>query len=160
MPLPLTISCSSKSRLALTFLVLPFWYLLTQVVPDMLQKSRGTAVCAIVISPCELSHCDAYYMLQQMQQNVLHGHRPQPLVSTVVSLSTCEHLQQPFNGPLSRTTLVCQYQKPAMPYFTSSRCKVGVWVPKNWKFYWNFYQLPNGNATEGRIPCKIFTHNL
>jgi len=30
MPLPLTISCSSKSRLVLTFLVLPFWYLLTR----------------------------------------------------------------------------------------------------------------------------------
>jgi len=29
MPLPLTISCSSKSRL-----VLPFWHQLTQVVPD------------------------------------------------------------------------------------------------------------------------------
>ena len=29
MPLPLTVSCSSKSRL-----VLPFWYLLTRVVPD------------------------------------------------------------------------------------------------------------------------------
>jgi len=29
MPLPLTISSSSKSRV-----VLPFWYLLTQVVPD------------------------------------------------------------------------------------------------------------------------------
>jgi len=35
MPLPLTISCSSKSRLVLTFLVLPFWYLLTRVVPDI-----------------------------------------------------------------------------------------------------------------------------
>ena len=31
MPLPLTISCSGKSRLVLTFLVLPFWYLLTRV---------------------------------------------------------------------------------------------------------------------------------
>ena len=31
MPLPLTISRSSKSRLVLTFLVLPFWYLLTRV---------------------------------------------------------------------------------------------------------------------------------
>jgi len=39
MPLPLTISCSSKSRLVLTSLVLPFWYLLTQVVPDIFQKS-------------------------------------------------------------------------------------------------------------------------
>ena len=35
MPLPfLTISCSSNSRLVLTFLVLPFWYRFTQVVLD------------------------------------------------------------------------------------------------------------------------------
>ena len=39
MPLPLTISCSSKSRLVLTFLVLPFWYLLTWVDPDIFQTS-------------------------------------------------------------------------------------------------------------------------
>jgi len=45
MPLPLTISCSSKSRLVLTFLVLPFWYLLTRVVPDLFQKSSKTVVC-------------------------------------------------------------------------------------------------------------------
>ena len=45
MPLPLTISCSSKSRLVLTFLFLPFWYLLTQVVPDKLQKSSKMVVC-------------------------------------------------------------------------------------------------------------------
>jgi len=32
----LTVSCSSKSRLVLTFLVLPFWYLLTRVVLDIL----------------------------------------------------------------------------------------------------------------------------
>jgi len=38
-PLPLTISCSSKSRFVLTFLVLPFWYLVTQVVPNKFQKS-------------------------------------------------------------------------------------------------------------------------
>jgi len=48
MPLPLTISCSSKSRLALTFLVLPFWYLLTRVVPDIFQKSSKTVVCVCV----------------------------------------------------------------------------------------------------------------
>ena len=36
---PATISCSSKSRLVLTFLVLPFLYLLTQVIPDKFQKS-------------------------------------------------------------------------------------------------------------------------
>ena len=48
MPLPLTISCSSKSRLVLTFLVLPFWYLLTWVVPDKFQKSSKTVVCQCV----------------------------------------------------------------------------------------------------------------
>jgi len=45
MPLTLTISCSSKSRLVLTFLVLPFWYLLTWVVLDIFQKSSKTVVC-------------------------------------------------------------------------------------------------------------------
>jgi len=48
MPLPLTISCSSKSRLVSTFLVLPFWYLLTRVVPDIFQKSSKTVVCVCV----------------------------------------------------------------------------------------------------------------
>ena len=38
-----------KSRLVLTFLVLPFWYLLTQVVPDIFQKSSKMAVCVILI---------------------------------------------------------------------------------------------------------------
>ena len=49
MPLPLTISCSSKSRLVLTFLVLPFWYLLTRLVPDIYQKSSKTAVCVLLV---------------------------------------------------------------------------------------------------------------
>ena len=39
MQLPFTISCSSKSRL-----VLPFWYWLTQVDLDKIQKSRKTTV--------------------------------------------------------------------------------------------------------------------
>ena len=43
MPLPLNISCSSKSRL-----VLPFWYLLTRVVPDRFQQSSKTVVCVCV----------------------------------------------------------------------------------------------------------------
>jgi len=45
MPLPQTISCSSKSRLVLPFVVLPCWYLLTRVVPDKFQKSSKTIVC-------------------------------------------------------------------------------------------------------------------
>ena len=48
MPLPLTISCSSKSRLVLPFLFLPFWYLLTWVAPDKFQKSSKTIVCVWV----------------------------------------------------------------------------------------------------------------
>jgi len=50
MPLPLTISCSSKSRLVLPFLVLPvpFRYVLTWVVPDKFQKSSKTIVYVYV----------------------------------------------------------------------------------------------------------------
>jgi len=39
MPLPLTISCSSKSRL-----ILPFWCWLTQVVLAKIQEGRKTVV--------------------------------------------------------------------------------------------------------------------
>jgi len=48
MPLPLTVSCSSKSRLVLTVLVLPFWCLLTRVVLDRFQQSSKTVVCVCV----------------------------------------------------------------------------------------------------------------
>ena len=48
MPLTLAISCSSKSRLVLAFLVLPFWYLLTRVDPDIFQTSSKTVVCVCV----------------------------------------------------------------------------------------------------------------
>jgi len=53
MPLPLTISCSSKSRLVLPFLVLPFWYLLTRAIEDKFQKSSKTIVCVCV---CHVSN--------------------------------------------------------------------------------------------------------
>ena len=43
MPLPLTISCSGKSRL-----VLPFWYRLTWIVPDKIQEGRKMVVCVCV----------------------------------------------------------------------------------------------------------------
>ena len=45
MPLPLTVSCSNKSRLVLPFLFLPFWYLLTRVVLDKFQQSSKPIVC-------------------------------------------------------------------------------------------------------------------
>jgi len=43
MPLPLIISCCSKSRL-----VLPFWCQLTWVVPDNIQEGRKTVLCVCV----------------------------------------------------------------------------------------------------------------
>jgi len=48
MPLPLTISCSSKFRLVLPSWFLPFWYLLTRVVLDKFQKSSKTIVCVYI----------------------------------------------------------------------------------------------------------------
>jgi len=43
-PLPLIISCSSKSRL-----VLPFWCLLTRVVPDKIQRAVKR-LCVVLLS--------------------------------------------------------------------------------------------------------------
>ena len=40
MPLPLTVSCFSKSRL-----VLPFWYRLTRIVPD--KEPLNVCVCVL-----------------------------------------------------------------------------------------------------------------
>ena len=44
MPLPLTIPCSSESRL-----VLPFWCQLTRIVPDKIKEGRKTVVCSVVV---------------------------------------------------------------------------------------------------------------
>ena len=54
MPLPLTISCSSKSRLVLPSWFLPFWYLLTRVVPDKFHESSKMILCVCV---CVISLC-------------------------------------------------------------------------------------------------------
>ena len=43
MPLPLTTSCSSKSRL-----VLPFWRWLSRVVPDKIQEGHKMVLCVCV----------------------------------------------------------------------------------------------------------------
>jgi len=45
-PLALTVSCSSKSRL-----VLPFWCQLTGVVLDKIQEGRKTVVCVCYFTP-------------------------------------------------------------------------------------------------------------
>jgi len=49
MPLPLTVSCSSKYWLVLPSWFLPCWYLLTRVVPDIFQKSSKTIVCVHLV---------------------------------------------------------------------------------------------------------------
>jgi len=69
MPLPLTISCSSKSRLVLTFLVLPFCYLLTRVVPDKLQKSSK-----MVVSVCVWWGAGVVIWLEQSANDVTATH--------------------------------------------------------------------------------------
>ena len=48
-PLPLTISCFSKSRL-----VLPFWYRLTQVVPEKGPLNGCVCVCVLLHSTCNV----------------------------------------------------------------------------------------------------------
>ena len=91
MPLPLTISCSSKSRLVLTFLVLPLWYLLTQVVPDIFQKSSKTVVCVCV---CVCVVFETWFLLVQ------NGQAPACILSVAcisgpafISGFTVDHLQ-------------------------------------------------------------------
>jgi len=74
MPLPLTVSCSNKSRLVLTFLVLPFWYLLTWVVPDIFQKSSKTVVCVCVY--CVLDSTFAFTIKSWVKCNSHMTHRP------------------------------------------------------------------------------------
>jgi len=56
MPLPLTVSCSKNSRLVLPSWFLPFWYQLTQVVPDKIQRAmKRLCVCLEVnhLTVCE-----------------------------------------------------------------------------------------------------------
>jgi len=70
MPLPLTISCSSKSRLVLTLLVLPFWYLLTRVDPDIFQTSSKAVVCVYV---CDyISKMNAVFAVSIIIQKLNH----------------------------------------------------------------------------------------
>jgi len=52
MPLPLTISCSSKSRL-----VLPFWFRLTRVVSDKIQEGHKAIVCVCVCGVVSMILC-------------------------------------------------------------------------------------------------------
>jgi len=63
MPVPLTVSCSSQSRL-----VLPFWCRLTWVVPDTIQEGRKMVVCV----------CDCTVVGQAVKSSRLVGGRTEP----------------------------------------------------------------------------------
>jgi len=95
MPRPLTISCSSKSRLVLTFLVLPFWYLLTQVVQDKFQKSSKTVVCVCVCGVCHFSGCPNLRTALVSQESpkiitILANHCRFQSPLTLMGSATCE----------------------------------------------------------------------
>jgi len=51
-PLPLNISCSSKSRL-----VLPFWCQLNRVIADKIQEGRKTVVCVCMSDMSFTDNC-------------------------------------------------------------------------------------------------------
>ena len=70
MPLPLTISCSGKYRL-----LLPFWYWLTQVVPDKIQKSHKMIVyvCACACARAR-AHARACVSVVQYQAELFREH--------------------------------------------------------------------------------------
>jgi len=71
MPLPLTISCSSKSRLVLTFLVLPLWYLLIRVVPDIFLKSSKTVVYVCVcVCVYKMVHIIWYHFITDVRISI------------------------------------------------------------------------------------------
>jgi len=58
MPLPLTVSCSSKSTL-----VLPFWYGLTRVVPDTVQEAVKLVVVVVVVAVVVVAAAAAVYFI-------------------------------------------------------------------------------------------------
>jgi len=69
MPLPLTLSCSSKSRL----LVLPFWCRLTRVIPDKIQEGHKR----LCVFKCI---CCFWLVLYWSQENWHKGRNAFPLV--------------------------------------------------------------------------------
>jgi len=64
MPLPLIISCSSKSRL-----VLPFWCWLTWEVQDKIQEDHKTVVCVYLVSILESSATEFKFCVRQLPIN-------------------------------------------------------------------------------------------
>jgi len=126
MPLPLTISCFSKSRL-----VLPLWYLLTRVVPDRFQQSSKTVVCLAFLgheTPAQkfgsLSWLyspghDLYLLFQKWSKYAqINGQRPCCIDDTEKQNTSWHHLAEPPSGliihflcdsPLSSFTYILSF---------------------------------------------------
>ena len=91
MPLPLTISCSSKSRLVLPSWFLPFWCLLTQMVPDKFQKNSKT-----IVSVCACTSSG--------QQKILSNPSPRNLCFISIGLFQCCRLTWQEGHPAYKKT--------------------------------------------------------
>ena len=89
MPLPfLTISGSSKSRL-----VLPFWYLLTRVDPDIFQTSSKTVVCVCVLYHCIFT-CALLFSLLATTCIIINYYYPIRLQTAISKLTVCAFLYE------------------------------------------------------------------
>ena len=68
MPVPLTVFCSSKSRL-----VLPFWYRLTRIVPD---KGPLNGCSSSIVTTCTSVSCTVFGILPLISQNCKRSRDP------------------------------------------------------------------------------------
>jgi len=99
MPLPLTVSCSSKSGL-----VLPFWYRLTRVVPDKGPLNRccccydidgvflfqlGLPLSCVCTVPCHMTHMDVTVLQKLIEDDVSSGKTP--TIVFAYAGQSCQH---------------------------------------------------------------------
>jgi len=116
MPLPLNISCSSKSRLVLT-LVLPFWYLLTRVDPDIIQTSSKTVVCVYTYTCVCMFVCVCIYRVVQKKW----GHYVWRLTSSAYVFKTLELISMIFGTVVQHFLLNISVDSKFMTFCTMWR---------------------------------------
>jgi len=109
----LTISCSSKSRL-----VLPFWYLLTQVVPEQFQNSSVVCVCVCYCCLIPLPKKEVMFLVRSVCLSVC------PLDYS----QTCERIFTKFFGGVGHGSRTKWYNFGGDPDHTSDP---GVQSPKS-----------------------------
>jgi len=109
----LTISCSSKSRL-----VLPSWYLLTQVVPEQFQNSSVVCVCVCYCCLIPLPKKEVMFLVRSVCLSVC------PLDYS----QTCERIFTKFFGGVGHGSRTKWYNFGGDPDHTSDP---GVQSPKS-----------------------------